>query len=208
MDLRFQVHGFVKGMEYHAQAQLQWHTDGQRYQAQQKISAFLLGSLEQKSEGTVTSQGFVPERFEDRRLTKTRSVHFDWPAQQARFEPARPHAAIGDGAQDRLSVFLQMAAMLQSMPPLRAPGTRIEVPTLGSRSLQMWVFEVQEAAQIALPAGDMATLRLQRLPKSGDQEKTQLWLAPELGFVPVRIHMQEANGDAMELLLKRVASNS
>lgn len=202
MDLRFKVEGFIKGMQYHAQAQLQWQTDGHRYQAHQSVSAFMLGSLEQHSEGLVTAQGFQPLRFDDRRLAKQRQVQFDWPQALAKFSPQRPDVPIGSGTQDRLSVFLQLAAMLQAMPDLRAPGTRIEVPTLGSRSLQIWAFTVQEMVQLQLPAGDMPALLVQRLPKAGSDETTQLWLSPELGYVPVRIHMQERNGDVMDLSLK------
>ncbi|MBP9942310.1 MAG: hypothetical protein KBF33_13100, partial [Comamonas sp.] len=133
MALRFTVEGFVKGMQYHASAQLQWQTDGHTYQARQSISAFLLGSLEQTSTGLLTPQGLQPLQFVDRRLAKRRTVNLDWSAQQALFEPERAPTPIGPGTQDRLSVFLQLAAMLQAMPDLRAPGTRIDIPTLGAR---------------------------------------------------------------------------
>jgi len=202
MALQFKVHGWVKGMEYHAKATLEWRIEGDRYHAQQSISAFLLGSLEQRSSGYLTAQGLVPEAFIDRRLAKTRSVHFDWPAQQAHFEPLRPSAAIGAGAQDRLSVFLQLAALLQHMPQLRTPGTQIEVPTLGSRSLQMWGFVVETEEVLDVPAGAIHSLRLRRLPKPDSDEHTQLWLDPARGYVPVRIHMQEANSDVMDLSLR------
>ena len=203
MDLQFQVHGFVKDMEYHAQARLQWQTDGQTYEAQQRISAFLLGSMEQKSQGRMTAQGFQPLRFDDRRLAKQRSALFDWDSKLAHFEPARTPASIGEGTQDRLSVFLQLAAMLQSMPPLRDTGVRITVPTLGSRKLQIWTFEVQETDSLSLPSGTMSALLLLRLPQPGEEkEQTRLWLAPSLGYVPVRIQMQEPNGDTMDFSLK------
>lgn len=202
LQLRFKVHGFVKGMEYHASAELEWHTEGGSYRARQSISAFLLGSMEQTSSGHLTPQGLQPLEFTDRRFTKRRSVHFDWDTHQALFTPERPAAPIGAGAQDRLSVFLQLAAMLQTMPALRQAGTRIDIPTLGSRSLQMWSFVVDAPELLELPSGQVATLRLQRLPHAGDSERAQLWLNTQQGYVPVRIHMQESNGDVMDLTLK------
>ena len=202
MELRFKVEGFVKGMQYHANAQLQWQTDGHTYQARQSISAFLLGSLEQTSTGLLTPQGLQPLQFVDRRLTKRRTVNLDWTAQQALFEPERTPAPIGPGTQDRLSVFLQLASMLQAMPDLRAPGTRIDIPTLGARRMQIWSFVVEGQAQLELPDGPVPTLRLHRLPQAGDDETAQLWLNPALGYVPVRMHMKESNGDVMDLTLK------
>lgn len=200
--LRFKVEGMVKGMQYHAHAELQWHIDGQHYQARQSVSAFLLGSLEQSSTGQITEQGLQPQRFVDRRLARQRSVHWDWAQHMATFEPERPPAPIGPGAQDRLSVFLQLAAMLQSMPQLRSEGARIDIPTLGSRSLQMWSFVVQAPEVLQVPAGEMPTLRLLRLPQPGNTETAQLWLHPERGYVPVRIRMEESNGDVIDLTLK------
>lgn len=202
MLLRFKVQGWVKGMQYHAQAELAWQTEGDRYQARQSISAFLLGSMEQTSSGHLTAQGLQPVDFTDRRFAKRRSVHLDWPAQQATFDPARETVPIGPGTQDRLSVFLQLAALLQAMPDLRSPGTRIDIPTLGSRRLQMWTFVVEQEETLDLPAGSLATLRLQRLPQAGDTEKAQLWLNPAQGYVPARIHIEEGNGDVMDLSLK------
>lgn len=202
MALRFTVEGFVKGMQYHASAQLQWQTDGYTYQARQSISAFLLGSLEQTSTGLFTPQGLQPLQFVDRRLAKRRTVNLDWSAQQALFEPERTPTPIGPGTQDRLSVFLQLAAMLQAMPNLRAPGTRIDIPTLGARRMQIWSFVVEGEALLDLPDGPVTTLRLHRLPQAGDDETAQLWLSPTLGYVPVRMHMKEGNGDVMDLTLK------
>lgn len=202
MLLQFKVHGLVKGMEYHANAELEWQLQGQQYQARQSISAFLLGSMEQTSLGQLTAQGLQPISFSDRRFAKRRSVLFDWQAQQATFEPVRTAAPIGPGAQDRLSVFLQLAAMMQAMPALRSAGTRIDIPTMGSRRLQMWSFVVQTTETVDLPAGTLDTLRLQRLPQPGDGEMALLWLNPAQGYVPARIRMEEPNGDVMELSLK------
>lgn len=202
MELRFQVHGFVKGMEYHAHAVLQWQTQGNSYSAYQSISAFLLGSLEQRSEGHIGPQGLQPVRFEDSRLTKRRHVDFVWERGHALFEPVRDPAPIGAGTQDRLSVFLQLASMLNAIPSLREAGTQIAIPTMGSRRLQTWQFQVQAFETLDLPAGSIQSLRLQRLPQPGDEEQTDIWLAPDMGFVPVRIRMQERNGDHLDLTLK------
>lgn len=200
--LRFQVAGFVKGMQYHAQAELEWHIDGNRYQARQRISAFLLGSMEQTSQGLLTPLGLQPLEFTDRRFAKKRSVTLDWEARQASFTPLQPATPIGPGTQDRLSVFLQLAAILHSTPDLRAAGTRLQVPTLGSRRMQIWTFEVQAPEMLDLPSGATPTLRLRRIPPAGEAEQALLWLDATQGYAPVRIHMEEPNGDVMDFVLQ------
>jgi hypothetical protein len=48
----------------------------------------------------------------------------------------------------------------------------------------------------------MRAMQLQRLPRRDYDQKAQLWLAPELGYLPVRIRITEANGDFVELNLR------
>ena len=125
--LRYRVHGWIKGLEYHAQAELSWHTEDGRYLARQSISAFLLGSLEQTSRGRIGAEGFQPERFDDRRLTRLRSATLDWEAQLARFEPERPPAAIGPGTIPVMALTMPIAMALAAetgiSPVLLAPIT-------------------------------------------------------------------------------------
>ena len=52
-------------------------------------------------------------------------------------------------------------------------------------------------------SGDTTAAGLQRLPRAdqGYDQKAQLWLAPELGYLPARIRLTQANGDFADLRL-------
>lgn len=201
-ELEYRAHGLVKGLEYHASATLRWHIEGQRYSATQTIRAFLLGSLQQTSAGRVMPHGLQPEQFDDRRLGRLRSVQLDWERETAHFQHNGSTAPIGHGTQDRLSVLLQLALLLQHQPALQTPGTRIHIPTLGARRLQNWEFVVMGTELQHLPAGAIDTLRLVRSTHHQQGLQAQLWLAPALGFAPVRLQLTEDNGDVVELQLK------
>ena len=43
--------------------------------------------------------------------------------------------------------------------------------------------------------------KLLRLPRRDYDQKAELWLAPDLGYVPVRIRLTQANGDFADLRL-------
>ncbi|MNT86799.1 hypothetical protein D3C72_2271350 [compost metagenome] len=53
-----------------------------------------------------------------------------------------------------------------------------------------------------LPAGATATLKLQRMPRKDYDQKAELWVAPALGYLPVRIRLTQANGDFADLQLR------
>lgn len=203
--LTFDVAGQAKGFDYHAGAELLWQHDGHGYQLRQQIKAFLVGSRAQTSSGLVTESGLVPQRFSDQGRSE-KSAEFDFAAEQARFTPAAPPAPIGAGAQDRISVFLQLSALLAAAPGHYPSGSEITFTTVGSSDAQRWTFRVQDSETLELPLGAVPALRLERLPRhAGDQQAT-LWLAPSLGYLPARIRLTQANGDFADLRLQAQAA--
>ena len=204
--LVFQVQGQVKGFSYSASARLRWQPQGPSYQASQEISAFLLGTRSQASRGQITAGGLQPDRFEDRARKKLRAASMDWVAGLARFEPEAPLVRIAPGTQDRLSVFLQLAGLLAAAPQRYPAGAEITLPTASTKAVEPWTFQMHGAEPLELPGGALDTLRLERLPRNGRDQKAEIWLAPALGYLPVRIRLSESNGDYADLRLQSHSS--
>ena len=201
VKLAFDVAGQAKKFDYQARAELVWQHDGARYEAHQEISAFLVGSRTQRSTGMVTPQGLQPERFGDRNRSE-RAAHFDYARGRVTFSANTPEAAVGPGAQDRLSVFIQLAGLLAATPERFVPGTQLTLTTVSATSADRWTFTVEAPETLTLPAGTLPTLKLQRLPRRDYDQKAELWLAPSMGYLPVRIKITQANGDFADLRLR------
>ncbi len=199
--LSFEVKGQAKKFDYTARAELLWQHDGSRYEARQEVSAFLIGSRTQRSTGLVTAQGLQPERFGDRSRSE-QAAHFDYAQGRVTFSANTPPAAIGPGAQDRLSMFIQLAAMLAADPARYVPGTQITLTTVSARNADRWTFSVEAAETLHLPVGATPALKLLRLPRRDYDQKAELWLAPGLGYLPARIKLTQSNGDFADLLLR------
>lgn len=197
----FEVTGKAKGFGYNALAQLIWQHDGESYSAHQELKVMLLGSRSQDSVGSITPHGLQPRRFGDRARSE-RAAHFDFAAGRVTFSANNPPATIAPGAQDRLSVFLQLAGLLAGAPERYPPGTQIAMTTVSARGADVWTFTVQEEQTLDLPVGPTRAIALERLPRRDHDQKAQVWLAPELGYLPVRIRITEANGDFAELSLR------
>ncbi|WP_422848501.1 DUF3108 domain-containing protein [Acidovorax sp. M14] len=199
--LAFDVNGQAKKFAYSARAELLWQHDGNRYEARQEISAFLVGTRTQRSVGTVTEQGLLPEKFSDKSRSE-QAAHFDYAKGRVTFSANTPDAAAGPGVQDRLSLFIQLGAMLAADPGRFVPGTQITLTTVSARSADRWTFTVEGPETLDLPAGPTPALKLLRLPRKDYDQKAELWVAPGLGYLPVRIKLTQANGDFADLLLR------
>lgn len=178
-------------------AQLHWRHDGNKYDARLEVGAPFLPSRVQTSSGAVTREGLLPFRFSDRSRTEE-ATHFDREKGKLTFSSNRPEAALLAGAQDRLSVVIQLSAMVGGDPSKFPVGTSISVPTAGTRESDTWVFTVEGEEDLSLPGGDMKGLKLQRLPRREYDTKVELWLAPRLDYAPVRLRLTSPNGDSVD----------
>ena len=202
--LSYAVSGKAKGLDYHAKAVLQWKNSEERYEASLEVGAFLLGSRTQTSTGRLSTEGLMPERFSD----KTRSelaVHFQRDKGIISFSANTPEVPLLKGAQDRLSVVLQLSALLAGDPMRYPVGTMLSFQTVSQREAEVWQFKVMNEETLNLPYGDLPSLKLQRNPRRDFDQRIEVWFAPALGYLPVRLRITNANGDTVDQLLRSVA---
>lgn len=198
LRLRYDIQGEVRGMAYQAGGELLWAHDGQDYEARLEIGAFLLGSRVQHSRGHITPDGLQPLRFSDRSRNE-RVTELDHPRAEARFSSGAPPAELQAGAQDQLSVFVQLASLLGSQPGHYPPGSELRLQTVGSRNVEDWHLRMGEAETLNLPGGALLTHRLTRQLQHGKETlQVELWLAPALGWLPARLRLTQGNGDYID----------
>ncbi len=203
VNMAFAVRGMAKNFEYHASSQLQWKNTSGRYDARLEVGAFLVGSRTQTSTGTLGPEGLMPERFSD----KTRSelaVHFQRDKGIISFSANTPEVPLLKGAQDRLSVVLQLSALLAGDPTRYPLGTMLSFQTVSQREAEVWQFKVDNEETVNLPYGDLPSITLLRTPRRDFDQRIELWLAPSLGYLPVRLRITNANGDFVDQLLRSV----
>lgn len=198
LRLSYDIQGEVRGMAYQAGGELLWAHDGQDYEARLEIGAFLLGSRVQHSRGHITPEGLQPLRFSDRSRSE-RVTELDHPRAEARFSTGAPPAELQAGAQDQLSVFVQLASLLGSQPGHYPPGSELRLQTVGSRNVEDWHLRMGEAETLSLPGGALLTHRLTRQLQHGKEAlQVELWLAPALGWLPARLRLTQGNGDYID----------
>jgi hypothetical protein len=83
--------------------------------------------------------------------------------------------------------------------PNRFPaGTQIPFQAIGPRSSESWTFVMGETEVQALPGGSITAIKLVRAPVGDHDPRVEVWLAPEMAYMPVRIRLTQGNGDFVE----------
>ena len=195
MRITYEVNG--SKWPYKLSAEFLWQHDGASYNARLAFKAGFLTVMSQTSQGQITDQGLEPLRFADKKRSEL-AAHFVREQGKISFSANRPDAPLLSGAQDRLSILLQLGAMMAADPTAFAQASTIAVQIVGPRDAAVWLFTVGAEETLALPGGEQIGLKLLRNPREPFDQKIELWLAPDMGYLPVRLRITDANGDFVD----------
>ena len=194
--IKFNATGQRGRLEYEALGELLWLHDGKDYEARLGLAAGF-SSATMVSTGHITADGLAPNRFSNK-ISSERAAHFDRDKARVTFSANKPDATLLPGAQDQLSVFMQLASMIAGEPAKYLPGTNIQVQTVDAESADLWVFVVEANETLSLPGGQQLTRKLVRAPRKEFDQKMEIWLAPGLSWLPARIRITQPNGNFID----------
>jgi hypothetical protein len=181
-------------------ATIDWRSDGDHYSL---AVDGVLGRL--GSEGRSGDAGIVPRRAFDERGGAQLVTEFDLDGGRILFHASGASVPGAIGAQDRASVLMQLAGIGLGEPDQIA-GQRdddLQIVVAGADGAEIARYRVmgQEAVQTAL--GSVQAWRLAQVTPVG-QERLELWLAPERGWLPVQIRLTRPDGSAATQTLTRI----
>jgi hypothetical protein len=195
--LNYKMTGLSKGFDYHASGVMIWRQDGSRYEASMVVSAFLMGSRTLESRGNITADGLAPTLFTDKGRND-RTATFQADKGTISFSVNTPEAPWKRGAQDRVTVFFQLASLLAGQAANFPPGSKIPMYTVGPRDVDTWTFSVGEEEALDLPIGTVNAIKLTRDPRRDNDQRVEAWFAPSLNYWPVRMKITQHGGDYID----------
>ncbi len=197
--LTYTLLGNYRG-EVHGSARVQWVRRGERYQVHLDVfigpSFAPLISRRMTSDGVLGNEGLTPQRYEE--LTK---LPFQSPRQvRMTFEPGVVTLGNGQtrdamaGVQDTASQFVHLAWLFTTKPQELRVGNSIAVPLALPRRMDQWIYDVVAQEPLSTPVGVIDTFHLK--PRRADARpkgelSAEIWFAPSLQYLPVRIRMQQ-----------------
>lgn len=209
--LSYRLDGNYRG-PVEGQAQVEWLRSGTRYQVYMDLSigpAFApLMSRRVSSEGDITPEGLRPRRYDEETrivLRDPRRLVIWLDADRVRL-PDGSELPRPAGVQDSASQFVHLTWLFTMQPALLQPGVSIEMPLALPRRMQTWTYDVLGAETLATPAGAVQALHVKprRAPRPGGDLTAEIWVAPSLQYLPVRILIRQDAETYLDLVIERL----
>ena len=205
-QINYKLVGQERGLIYNASGSLKWQAQAandkglpRAYEAELQVKAFLVGSRVWRSTGSLTDNGLAPLRYSDR-WRGERAAHFETANQKISFSGNMPSAPLQAGAQDQLSLFIQMAAAVTAKN--YAPGSQLMVQTATTRDAVNWTITFQSTEEIVVDGKKLETQRWVCLPRGKYDSQIELWLSPAHGGLPLRIKISQVNGNFIDMEMR------
>jgi len=206
--LRYSLTGNYRG-PVTGDAQVEWVHAGSRYQVHLDFTIGLsVAPLVQRrmtSDGQITADGLVPQRYDE----ETRALFGERRRRSLAFAPGAVTMPDGSrresfaGVQDSASQFVQLSYLFTIHPEALRTGSVIRMPLALPRSVDQWVFDVLGSEVLQTPFGALEAfhVRPRRLAQSRGELYAEIWFAPNLRYLPVRIRIQQDESTFVDLML-------
>lgn len=205
-QINYKLTGQERGLIYHASGSLKWQTQSDNansaaraYEAELRVRAFLVGTRVWRSTGSLTNLGLAPLRYSDS-WRGERAAHFERVAKKISFSGNSPSAELQAGAQDQVSLFIQMAAAVSAKS--FEPGSQLNVQTATARDAVNWALTFKSIESIEVDGKQLETQRWVCLPRGKFDSQIEMWLSQTLGGLPVRIKISQASGNFIDMEMR------
>ncbi len=164
------------------------------------LAAIIISNLVQTSDGQLTKNGLQPSNYVyqyGNKADKTYTAKFDWQARKVDLITSKSTKIeeISDGTQDLLSFMYQFMYV--------APLERMQISIATGKKLALYDYSFSGEENINTPLGEIKAIHILHESEDSD-EKTELWLALDYQYVPVKIRKTEKNGKVYELVANRI----
>jgi hypothetical protein len=185
-------------------AQLNWQPAVQGYEMTLEWSFLGRRQAQWSSRGGFDAAGIAPERFLAQRGREQRAANFQRERGRISFSGPRTEYPLVPGAQDRLSVLAQLAAIVAADSRRSDVGAQVSLLVVGARGDgDVWTFTVLDRDELELPAGPVQRpVHLRREPSRPYDTTVDVWLDPARGHLPVRFRLSVgASGESNDFVL-------
>ena len=147
----------------------------------------LRGEAVRSSQGTVAADGLRPQKFEDKRPGRdTRAAEFD---------PAGKTPTLL--RQDRLSFIWTFA--------FSPPTGLLTVSVTDGKGATSYSYQPAGRERLKTPAGEFDALKLVKRRDDPQDRVTEIWLAADRGYIPVRVLLVEKDGTRLDTIAAKIS---
>lgn len=201
--LTYQLSGQFRGPLY-GDAHVLWQREGTRYQVRLDVRIQVFGTQILTSQGEVTPDGLLPRAYEELRPGKRRFAQLGDDVillENGRTLPRPP------GVQDTASQFVELSQRFATGKELLEVGRSVSVWLARPGGVDQWTYDIVDRAQLRTPRlGEVEAFHLRPRPIANPRGNytAEMWIAPSLQYLPVRIRVMMGSEAWLDLLVDQI----
>jgi hypothetical protein len=190
--LTYTLTGLYRNGPLYGKASVEWRRSGTHYQVQFDIHVSPFFDQHMFSDGQVTDHGLAPQHYDE---------SFEAPLMAPRvrrIEFSEDSVTLANGSlasrlpqtQDGASQFVQLVWMFTVRPELARAGHIVDLPLALNSNLRRWHYQVLGTETLDLGVGQVEAVHLKPLldgPRRPNEYPFEIWMAPTLQYLPVRL---------------------
>jgi hypothetical protein len=199
----YRLEGYYRG-SLNGSARVQWQRDQNRYQIELEMRMALVIGVSMTSQGEVSDTGLLPQDYEERFLGRVRRLGIEngWLKFNNGSQTLAP-----PGFQDTASQFVELTQRFASGREILKVGTPVQIWLARPQGLALWTYDVTGEETLASPElGPLSAFHLvpRPIPNPTGVITAEIWFAPSLHYLPIRIHIALGEGNFLDLMVERI----
>jgi len=203
----YQLKGYYRGTIW-GNARVQWQRQQSRYQVRLDMTLALVLRLSMTSQGEATDAGLVPSDYEERFLWGVRRMTFD--GGYVRSIDGRTLASAQtppQALQDTASQFVELSHRFVSGREKLAVGSEVRFWLARPQGTSLWTYDVVAEETLQTPElGPVQAFHLRPRPiaNPAGEITAEIWFAPSLQYLPVRVRIALGGDNFVDLMVERI----
>jgi hypothetical protein len=190
--LTYTLKGLYRDGPLYGKASVEWRRAGTHYQVQFDIHVSPFFDQHMFSDGQITDKGLSPDHYDesfDVPLLAPRVRRIDFFEDEVKLSNGNRVIKLPQ-TQDGASQFVQFVWMFTTRPALLRAGNVVDLPLALNNNLRRWHYQVVGLETLDLDFGQLDAVHLKPLsdgPRRPNEYPFEIWTAPSLQYLPVRI---------------------
>jgi hypothetical protein len=201
--LSYRLTGYYRGPLY-GSARVQWQREQNRYQVRVDLSLALVIQVAMISQGQVTDNGLTPSAYEEQYPGSVQRMAFD--GGYVKFQDGTQQLLPPD-LQDTASQFVELSHRFSTGQDALKIGSEVRLWLARPQGMALWIYDVIEEDTLQMPElGPVPAFHLQPRPIANPRGAitAEIWFAPSLQYLPVRVRISLGAGNFVDLMVERI----
>jgi hypothetical protein len=199
----YQLTGNYRGPLY-GSARVQWQREQSRYQVRVDLRMALVLGVSMISQGEVSDAGLRPQVYEEQFLGSVRHLTFN--GGLVKFHDGSQVLA-PPALQDTVSQLVELSHRFSSGREALKVGGQVSVWLARPQGMAWWTYDVTDEETLITPElGPVPAFHLVPRPIANPSGviTVELWFAPSLQYLPVRLRISLGSGNFVDLLVEHI----